>query len=91
MDEVDALPGISMDVPDRQKVSGVPRRKNSLSWVETNGTILFRNQTNDPFVSFTRDGPQETLPIGSSDFKIGFKNATMTRPESLLKRTPSHR
>ena len=69
MDEVDALPGISMDVPDRPKVSGATQAEKLLELVETNGTILFRNQTNDPFVSFTRDGHRETLPIGSSDFK----------------------
>lgn len=69
MDEVDALPGISMDVPDRPKVSGATQAEKLLELVETTGTILFRNQTNDPFVSFTRDGHRETLPIGSSDFK----------------------
>ena len=69
MDEVDALPGMSMGTPDTQKVSGATQAEKLLELVETNGTILFRNQTNDPFVSFTRDGHRETLPIGSSDFK----------------------
>ena len=69
MDEVDALPGISMDVPDRPKVSGATQAEKLLELVETRGTTLFRNQTNDPFVSFTRDGHRETLPIGSSDFR----------------------
>lgn len=69
MDEVDNLPCDAEEMPGEGKSARTTQAEQLLDLVERSEAHLFRNQTNDPFVSFSKDGHKEVWAIGSSDFK----------------------
>lgn len=69
MDEVDNLPCDTEEMPGEGKSARTTQAEQLLDLVERSEAYLFRNQTNDPFVSFSKDGHKEVWAIVSSDFQ----------------------
>lgn len=69
MEEVDELPSEPEEMSSEGKSAKPTQAEQLLDLVERSEAYLFRNQTNDPFVCFSKDGHKEVWAIGSSDFK----------------------
>ena len=69
MDEVDNLPYAPEEILKKEKSPKLTQAEQLFELIERSEAKLFRNQINDPFVVFSKDGHKEVWAIGSSDFK----------------------